>query len=56
MDKKVDSNNDSFVEMNQKEAELNALKGEDKIIKYDDINPDHSAHDDIPEIQSTDDV
>jgi hypothetical protein len=46
----------SFVKENQEASNLNATIGEGDIKKYDDINSDHKAFEDIDEVQSTDDV
>ena len=47
---------DSFVEANQEASAKNEAIGEGEIKKYDEINPEHQAFEDIEEVQSTDDV
>ena len=46
----------SFVETSQQASAENEEIGEGEIKKYDVINPEHKAFEDIDEIQSTDDV
>jgi hypothetical protein len=54
--KPVSTNKNSFVEANQAASAGNEAMGEGQILKYDDINPEHKAFEDIDEVQSTDDV
>lgn len=56
-DKKLfDTDTDSFFEAKQEASAKNEAIGEAEIQKYDYINPQHKAFEDIEEVQSTDDV
>lgn len=56
-DKKISGKDkNSFVEANQEASAKNEAIGEGEIQKYDEINPEHQAFEDIDEVQSTDDV
>lgn len=46
----------AFVEANQEASDKNSTIGEAEIVKYDDVDPEHKAFEDIEEIQATDDV
>jgi hypothetical protein len=54
--KPMSADKNSFVEDNQQSSDKNASIGEGEIKKYDDINPEYRAFEDIAEIQSIDDV
>lgn len=44
------------VAANQQDSAKNEAKGESTIERYDAINPEHTALEDMDEVQSTDDV
>lgn len=46
----------SLAEQNQQDSQANEVIGEGEILKYDEVNKDHIAEEDVPEISSTDDV
>jgi hypothetical protein len=54
--KPLSTDEDSVVEANQEASAKNEAIGEGVIQKYDEINPEHKAFEDIEEVQSTDDV
>jgi hypothetical protein len=54
--KPMSADKNSCVEDNQQASDKSASIGEGEIKKYEDINPEHKALEDIAEIQSTDDV
>ncbi|WP_207493309.1 hypothetical protein [Aridibaculum aurantiacum] len=47
---------ESMVEENQRASERNQQQGEAEIKEYAEVNPTHTAFDDIEEVASTDDV